>query len=181
MTTTIFYHGDAHELAQATSPLLVDVEALGLPITHQQMSTCDMSYCIVDNQLVLRDMLLLETDAIAVGTNVYNGEVYRGLAHRIPYTGKLLIVRDLFQHNILNTHPNPFVNIEAYDTILELTFDDGELVCTINHSQTMSALRSLARKWRKSDSPYDFLANMSTWIQAIYGDDYDVWWLPVAV
>lgn len=181
MTTTIFYHGDAFELAQATSPILVDVEAIGVRMTQAQISSCDMNYSIIDKQLVLRDVLVLQANAIAFGTNVYNGEVYRDLAYRIPFTGKLLIVRDPFQHNLLATHHNPFLNIEAYDTIHELVFNDGELLCVQDHSAMMNALRPIARKWRQSDNQLAFLTNLSTWMQAIYGAEYDLWWLPTAV
>lgn len=180
MATTILYHGDAYELAQATSPLIADVEALGFRMRQAQIACYDMTFCIVDNQLVLRDILMLKANSVAVGTNIYNGEIHRELAYHIPYTGKLLIVRDLFQHNLLSDHHNPFMSIEAYDTIRELVFKEGELICSHDHSATMSALRTVARKWRKPDNQFDFLANLSAWMQAIYGEEYDLWWLPVA-
>jgi hypothetical protein len=176
MTTTIYYQGNAYELAHATQPLPVDVEQISANMPAQvHRSSCNLTYCIIDNQLILRDVLVLESNR---NTLPHSNEVYRELAQTIPYTGKLLLVRDFFKHNMVSQVQNAFMRIEAYDTIVELVFEKGELVCTIDHSPTMSALRGVARKWRKTNSELDFLSTLSGWIQAIYGFEYDVWWLP---
>ena len=178
MTTIIYYQGNAYELAHATQPLPVDVEQISTNLPSQvHRSNCNLTYCIIDNQLILRDVLVLETNHIT--DNLPNNhEVYRELAQTIPYTGKLLLVRDFFKHNMVRQVQNAFMCIEAYDTIVELVFEKGELVCTIDHSAAMSALRGVARNWRKTNSELHFLSTLCGWIQAIYGFEYDVWWLP---
>lgn len=181
MATTIYYHGDAYELTQATSPLPTDVEQHNRQLPSQShLASSDLTYCIVDNQLVLRDVLVMESNRLAEATP-HNGGVYRELAYSVSYTGKLLLVRDFFKHNMIGQPQNAFLHVEAYDTIRELVFEDGQLICTIDHSATMSALRGVARKWRKPNNGLDFLATLSDWIQAIYGYEYDMWWLPATV
>jgi hypothetical protein len=174
MVTTIYYHGEAYELAQVTAMLPVDIEQLSLPhIKHIQMANYEPSYCVVDNQLFLRDALRIES-------NGADGEVHFAPVQRLPFTGKLLLVRDFFQQNVVVKGKVPFRRIEGYEKIIELVFEEGYLTCALDHSATINALRGIAHNWRNAESELDFLTNLNQWVQAIYGYEYDVWWLPSA-
>ena len=169
MTTTIYYHGDAYELAQNTHLLPIGTNHLNQTSTNHHQWT----YSIVDSQLFWCDALRKEIKGQA-------DEVRFIPVQRIRFSGKLLLVSDFFQQNLVGKRQNPFCCIEGYETILEMMFKKGYLVRTIDHSAVMNALRGISYQWRNTENELAFLMNLGDWVQAIYGWGYDVWWLPSA-
>jgi hypothetical protein len=171
MPTCVYYRGEAYELAQSTYPLPIHINQLNLPPAKQnRIVNCDLTYCVINQQLVVQHTLRVE--------NGINGKAQPAPVQRVRFTGKLLLVRDYFQQNVVGKHKVPFRRIEGYETILELVFQDGCLICTLDHSATMTALRGIAHEWGNTQNELAFLTNLGEWIQAIYGYKYDVWWLP---
>jgi len=96
------------------------------------------------------------------------------------YRGGIVIAKDL---------KNPFDFIESYpcysyQTVMELVFNEGKLITTINHSKAMHRIRmNIEKGLRSIDNEMD-LASINKFLHATFVKKYagqnsifDRWWL----
>jgi hypothetical protein len=87
---------------------------------------------------------------------------------RQPFTGGLLFgdgfIRQLYVH--MGYHP-----AWKYETVLELTFDDGRLESVRDRSEAMAARRAAQGSLRPTD-----VRDLSAWIETTFDHSYEPMW-----
>lgn len=174
----LYYRGDEYAI--------VGVKGSGLPspldfdIVPVMMSTaCYRGYfagytCIGD-RLFLTGLTVRAGDGDyppiegvqAVIGGAYNAGQYRGLYRSVAFTGGLLIGRNFIQS--LYVHMG-FQKAPAYQTVLELWFEGGNLRSAVDYSEKIALTREVQMQPATSNVTQD----VGEWIERMFSLDYEM-------
>ena len=114
-----------------------------------------VGYGVINEELYITYIYLNSTDGIypVIGGVTPEDGMYKNLKMKLPYDGKIRLVKDFNRHYYVHVG---FQATAAHDTVLELTFDKGQLVEIRDRSEEAKRLREEYDKGHER-SPWSLL------------------------
>jgi hypothetical protein len=176
----IYYRGDEYAI--------VGIKGSGLPspldfgIIPVMMSTaCYRGYFA--GYTCTGDMLFLTSLTVRARTNTYppvddvhpviggafNAGQYQGLYLPVRFTGGLLIARDFIQSMYIHMG---FQKAPAYQTVIELWFENGNLRSAMDYSEKMALIRETLMQ--PANAAGARVEDVGQWIERMFSLEYEV-------
>lgn len=138
----LLYSNQLYKILNAEHEFIIHPSALDiLPLTQIALSTPFISsFSIMDYQLKLDKLMIGSSETLnIIGNKVLGSELYYEFNRlSVIYSGSILIAKDLIkEHHLCPEEPACF----SYLKVLELVFEDGVLITTIDQSKAMQRIR----------------------------------------
>ena len=107
------------------------------------------TYELTSEQLLLKELTLKEVEGNYLPIDGVEpvdddgAQTYKGLHHRVPFTGKLRLAKDFIEE--LYIHMG-YQKASAFRTVLDCTFADGRVTCIHDRSDEMEKKRGEFKK-----------------------------------